>query len=150
MPKEDAAGWLRQLYDLDFASFDDAEAALDAFMVRHDYHDAHAQVPHFPPLDSEERVRGLFLPCDYSGGMRIRVSWKIFHIPAVDLRGFGTSYAKLGAELLRFSRNLCNNHATEHALDAQTCANEIKDTMLAAIAPQCGVNAHSNATEPKP
>jgi hypothetical protein len=152
VPKEDAIVWLRQLNDLDFASFDDGEAALGAFIVRHDYddRDAHAQIPPIPPLDSEERPNGLFLPCDYSGEVRIQVSWRTLHIPAVDLRSFGTSYVQLNASLLDFARNLCNNHMPEHALDAQACANEINDAALAVIAHQCGVTGPSEDREDVP
>jgi hypothetical protein len=146
VPKEDAVGWLHQLYTLDFTTFDDAQAALDAFMVKHGYHDAQAQVPPIPSLDSKELVDGLFLPCDFSGAVQIQVSWKIFFIPVEGLSSFGTSYSELDAVLLGFSHNLCNSHTTEHLLDAQTCANEIKDAALAAIASQCAVAGPSESS----
>ena len=146
VPKEDAVGWLHQLYTLDFTTFDDAQAALDAFMVKHGYHDAQAQVPPIPSLDSKELVDGLFLPCDFSGAVQIQVSWKIFFIPVEGLSSFGTSCSELDAVLLGFSHNLCNSHTTEHSLDAQTCANEIKDAALAAIASQCAVAGPSESS----
>ena len=149
VPKEDAADWLRRQNGLDFASFDDAWAALDAFMVRHDYRYVHnAQDVSIRrmtlSLESEadkERVDGSVLPCDFSGSVIIRVSWRVFYIPKTDVRTFGTSHVELNATLLDFAYNLCNSHETEHALDAFTCASEVKDAALAVIARQCDVNA---------
>ena len=149
VPKEDAADWLRRQNGLDFASFDDAWAALDAFMVRRDYRYAHnAQDVSIRrmtlSLESEadkERVDGSILPCDFSGSVIIRVSWRVFYIPKTDVRTFGTSHVELNATMLDFAYNLCNSHETEHALDAFTCASEVKDAALAVIARQCDVNA---------
>ena len=75
------------------------------------------------------------LPCTFSGGLPIQVSWTALSIP-VNMEGF-TSAEQLHAAILRLVHPICEQHRTRHALDVAACEFEIRDAVSTAIARVC-------------